>query len=82
VLGEIENLGAVGWHRAGRISLMDAARHKLESYMGSYGRAAGSVCSLRQEMELMDVRSIEVSRAPLQRLLGLGTVIIASAASA
>jgi uncharacterized membrane protein YdbT with pleckstrin-like domain len=38
--------------------------------------------SSHQEMELIDVRSIEVSRSLLQRLLGLGTVAIASAASA
>jgi hypothetical protein len=33
-------------------------------------------------MELVDVRPIEVSRSLLQRLLGLGTVAVASAASA
>src|SRR5712692_10621608 len=38
--------------------------------------------SSRKEMELVDVRSIEVSRSLLQRLLGLGTVAVASAASA
>ncbi len=38
--------------------------------------------SSHQEMELIDVRSIEVSRSLLQRLLGLGTVAVASAASA
>jgi uncharacterized membrane protein YdbT with pleckstrin-like domain len=38
--------------------------------------------SFHQEMELIDVRSIEVSRSLLQRLLGLGTVAVASAASA
>ena len=38
--------------------------------------------SSRQEMELIDVRSIEVSRSLPQRLLGLGTVAVASAASA
>ena len=38
--------------------------------------------SWHQEMELIDVRSIEVSRSMLQRLLGLGTVTVASAASA
>ena len=38
--------------------------------------------SSHQEMELIDVRSIEVSRSMLQRLLGLGTVAVASAASA
>jgi hypothetical protein len=34
--------------------------------------------SSHQEMELIDVRSIEVSRSLLQRLLGLGTVAVAS----
>jgi uncharacterized membrane protein YdbT with pleckstrin-like domain len=38
--------------------------------------------SSRQEMELIDVRSIKVSRSLLQRLLGLCTVAVASAASA
>jgi hypothetical protein len=38
--------------------------------------------SSRQEMELIDVRSIEVSCSLPQRLLGLGTVTVASAASA
>jgi len=38
--------------------------------------------SSHQEMELIDVRSIEVSRSLPQRLLGLGTVAVASAASA
>src|SRR6266852_3646476 len=40
------------------------------------------LASSHQEMELIDVRSIEVSRSLLQRLLGLGTVAVASAASA
>jgi putative membrane protein len=39
------------------------------------------LASSRQEMELIDVRSIEVNRSPAQRLLGLGTVAVASAAS-
>jgi hypothetical protein len=38
--------------------------------------------STRQEMELIDARSIEISRSLPQRLLGLGTVTVASAASA
>jgi uncharacterized membrane protein YdbT with pleckstrin-like domain len=38
--------------------------------------------SSHQEMELIDVRSIEVSCSLLQRLFGLGTVAVASAASA
>jgi uncharacterized membrane protein YdbT with pleckstrin-like domain len=42
----------------------------------------GAIGKLRREMELTDVRSIQVVRMPLQRILGLGSVIIASAASA
>jgi len=42
----------------------------------------GFLASRRREMELADVRSIEVVRSLVQRLLGLGNVMIASAASA
>jgi membrane protein YdbS with pleckstrin-like domain len=42
----------------------------------------GLFASHRREMELADVRSIEVDRSFFQRLLGLGNVMIASAASA
>jgi membrane protein YdbS with pleckstrin-like domain len=42
----------------------------------------GLLASHRREMELADVRSIEVDRAFTQRLLGIGNVMIASAASA
>jgi uncharacterized membrane protein YdbT with pleckstrin-like domain len=42
----------------------------------------GLVASHRREMELADVRSIEVDRSFAQRLLGIGNVMIASAASA
>ncbi len=41
----------------------------------------GLLASHRREMELSDVRSIEVDRSVMQRMLGLGTVTIASAAS-
>lgn len=41
----------------------------------------GLLASHRREMELADVRSIEVDRSVMQRMLGLGTVTIASAAS-
>ena len=43
---------------------------------------SGFLASRRREMELADVRSIEVTRSVTQRLLGLGNVMIASAASA
>jgi membrane protein YdbS with pleckstrin-like domain len=42
----------------------------------------GLVASRRREMELVDVRSIEVACSLAQRLLAIGNVMIASAASA
>jgi membrane protein YdbS with pleckstrin-like domain len=42
----------------------------------------GLIASHRREMELADVRSIEVDRSLAQRVLGIGDVKIASAASA
>lgn len=42
----------------------------------------GLVASRRREMELADIRSVEVSKRVLQRMIGLGDVTIASAASA
>jgi len=41
----------------------------------------GLIASHRREMELSDVRSIEVDRGVMQRMLGLGNVTVASAAS-
>jgi uncharacterized membrane protein YdbT with pleckstrin-like domain len=41
----------------------------------------GVLASHRREMELADVRSIEVDRSLTQRIIGLGDVMIASAAS-
>src|SRR5579863_7764087 len=43
---------------------------------------SGLLASHRREMELADMRSIEVDRALTQRALGLGNVTVASAASA
>ena len=42
----------------------------------------GFLARRRREMELADVRSIEVDRSLTQRMLGLGNVAVASAASA
>jgi uncharacterized membrane protein YdbT with pleckstrin-like domain len=42
----------------------------------------GIVASRRREMELADIRSVEVSKRVFQRMIGLGDVTIASAASA
>jgi len=41
----------------------------------------GFIATRRREMELADVRSIEVERSAMQRMLGLGDVKVASAAS-
>ena len=41
----------------------------------------GLVASRRREMELADIRSVEVSQRVVQRMLGLGDITIASAAS-
>ena len=42
----------------------------------------GMLSTNRREMELADIRSVEVSRRLFQRMFGLGDVTIASAASA
>jgi uncharacterized membrane protein YdbT with pleckstrin-like domain len=42
----------------------------------------GIVASRRREMELADIRSVEVDQRVFQRMFGLGNVTIASAASA
>jgi uncharacterized membrane protein YdbT with pleckstrin-like domain len=42
----------------------------------------GILATSRREVELQDIRSIEVTRRLRQRLAGLGDVVIASAASA
>jgi membrane protein YdbS with pleckstrin-like domain len=41
----------------------------------------GLLATRKREMELADIRSVEVSRRLIQRILGLGDVAIASAAS-
>ena len=42
----------------------------------------GILAKHRREMELADVRSVEVERRFMQRAMGLGNIVIASAASA
>jgi uncharacterized membrane protein YdbT with pleckstrin-like domain len=42
----------------------------------------GFLASRRREMELADIRSVEVDQRFLQRVIGLGNITIASAASA
>lgn len=41
----------------------------------------GILATRRRELELADIRSVEVDRRLLQRLIGLGNVVVASAAS-
>jgi uncharacterized membrane protein YdbT with pleckstrin-like domain len=42
----------------------------------------GLLFSRRREIELADIRSVEVDRRLIQRIVGIGTIIVASAASA
>jgi uncharacterized membrane protein YdbT with pleckstrin-like domain len=42
----------------------------------------GFLSQMRREVELVDIRSVEVTRTFSQRLFGIGTVVVASAASA
>jgi uncharacterized membrane protein YdbT with pleckstrin-like domain len=42
----------------------------------------GFLSQTRREVELADIRSVEVSRTFFQRLLGIGSVFVSSAASA
>ena len=42
----------------------------------------GALARTRREVELADIRSVEVSRTFFQRLLGIGNVMVSSAASA
>ena len=42
----------------------------------------GFLSRTRREIELADIRSVEIDRRLIQRLLGLGSVVVSSAASA
>jgi uncharacterized membrane protein YdbT with pleckstrin-like domain len=42
----------------------------------------GLLSQTRREVELADIRSVEVSRTLVQRLIGIGSVVVSSAASA
>jgi len=42
----------------------------------------GLLSQMRREVELVDIRSVEVTRTLSQRLFGIGTVVVSSAASA
>jgi uncharacterized membrane protein YdbT with pleckstrin-like domain len=86
-LGGQGNLGAGGLLLAGGAAVFGltsvARRHSSWSLTSDrLIERRGVLASRRREMELADVRSIEVDRSLGQRLLGLGTVTVASAASA
>jgi uncharacterized membrane protein YdbT with pleckstrin-like domain len=42
----------------------------------------GLLSQMRREVELVDIRSVEVTRSFSQRLSGIGTIVVSSAASA
>jgi uncharacterized membrane protein YdbT with pleckstrin-like domain len=42
----------------------------------------GILSQMRREVELVDIRSVEVTRSFFQRLSGIGSIIVSSAASA
>ena len=69
---------------AGAFALIGLARHNTSWSVTSDRliERSGILARRRREMELAAVRSIEVTRSLGQRLLGLGNVTIASAASA
>lgn len=70
---------------AGFLFLMVSLARRYTSWSLTSDRLierSGLLTRHRREMELADVRSIEVDRSLMQRMLGLGNVAIASAASA
>lgn len=78
-------LALVLWAGAAAILGMAALARRYTSWSLTSDRLIarrGLIASHRREMELADVRSIEVDRGMMQRILGLGNVTVASAASA
>jgi membrane protein YdbS with pleckstrin-like domain len=78
-------LALVLWAGAAAILGMASLARRYTSWSLTSDRLIarrGLIASHRREMELADVRSIEVDRGMMQRLLGLGNVTVASAASA
>lgn len=66
------------------VALVVAARHSISWSLSSERliERRGLLSSNRRELELADIRSVEVNRRLMQRLLGLGTIVVASSASA
>lgn len=66
------------------VALVVVARHSISWSLSSERliERQGFLSSRRRELELADIRSVEVSRRFLQRLLGLGSIVVSSSASA
>lgn len=67
-----------------RIAVVGLERHSISWSLTSERliERTGLFSSRRRELELADVRSVEIDRRFAQRLFGVGTVTVASAASA
>jgi uncharacterized membrane protein YdbT with pleckstrin-like domain len=67
-----------------RLALAGLERHSISWSLTSERliERSGLFSRRRRELELADIRSVEVDRRVSQRMLGLGNVIVASAASA
>ncbi len=67
-----------------RLALAGLERHSISWSLTSERliERTGLFSRRRRELELADIRSVEVDRRFSQRMLGLGSVIVASAASA
>jgi uncharacterized membrane protein YdbT with pleckstrin-like domain len=66
------------------IGLAVMARHSINWSLTSERliERRGILSQRRREVELADIRSVEVDRRLLQRLIGIGNVVVSSAASA
>ncbi len=77
-------VGAVGVALAGLLVARVSLLRRNTSWSLTSDRVIerhGFLATRRREMELSDVRSIEVERGAMQRMLGLGDLKVASAAS-
>jgi uncharacterized membrane protein YdbT with pleckstrin-like domain len=79
----LAGFGVMGFGAIAIINVMIARRR--QSWTVTSDRIfeqRGIIATSRREMELADIRSVEVSKRVVQRMLGIGDVTIASAASA
>jgi uncharacterized membrane protein YdbT with pleckstrin-like domain len=67
-----------------RLALVGLERHSISWSLTSERliQRTGLFSSRRRELELADIRSVEIDRRFAQRVFGVGTVTVASAASA